>query len=83
MTPLEFIIILVWVISIIIIIVGIPLYLYDRKISKKIEQMQQNLNSHLNIIDEMKKSKEERLHELVDLKNKIDKMIEEEKINCK
>jgi len=79
MTPLEFIIILVWVISIIIIIVGIPLYLYDRKISKKMEQMQQNLNSHLNIIDEMKKSKEERLHELVDLKNKIDKMIEEEK----
>jgi len=79
MTTWEFIIIMIWVISIVIVIVGIPFLLYSRKMSKKMEQMQQNLNTHLSTIDQMKKTKEERMHELVDLQNKINKMIEEEK----
>ena len=79
MTTWEFIIILIWAISITIVIVGIPFYLYSRKMSKKMEQMHQNLNAHLSTIDQMKKTKEERMHELVDLQNKINKMIEEEK----
>lgn len=79
MTTWELIIILIWVISIVIVIVGIPSYLYARKMSKKMEKMQQNLDMHLNTIDIMKKTKEERMHELVEIQNKINKMIEEEK----
>jgi hypothetical protein len=47
--------------------------------SKKVVKMQENVNTHLNTIDQMKKSKEERLKELTEIKNKVDKVIEEEK----
>ncbi len=38
-----------------------------------------NLVKHVNTIDQMKKSKDERLQELTQLKNQVDKMIDEEK----
>ena len=68
-----------WVIIIILVITAIVVYFYYRKISKKVVKMQENIDTHLNTIDQMKKSKEERLKELVELKNKVEKMIEDEK----
>lgn len=41
--------------------------------------MQENIDTNLNTINQMKKSKEDRLQELIEIKNKIDKIIEEEK----
>jgi len=61
-----------WVIIIILVISAIIVYLYYRKMSKKVAK-------HLNTIDQMKKSKEERVKELVEVKDKVEKMIEEEK----
>ena len=43
---------------------------------KKSSEMQENLDTHLNIT---KKSKEKRMQELSDVKNKVDKILEEEK----
>ncbi|MCX6661140.1 MAG: hypothetical protein NTY91_01150 [Euryarchaeota archaeon] len=71
--------IVLWIIIIIIVITAIVLYLRYRKMSKKVVKMQENVNTHLNTIDQMKKSKEERLKELTEIKNKVDKVIEEEK----
>lgn len=45
--------------------------------------MQENINMNYNTINQMKQSKKERIQELIDIRYKIDKMIEEEKINCK
>jgi ATP/ADP translocase len=67
-----------WVIVIILVIAAIVIYLRYRKMSKKVVNMQENLNTHLNTIDQMKKSKEERSQDLHELKNKVDKMVEEE-----
>jgi len=71
--------IVLWIIILIIVITAIVLYLRYRKMSKKVVKMQENVNTHLNTIDQMKKSKEERLKELTEIKNKVDKVIEEEK----
>jgi len=67
-----------WVIVIIIVIVAIVLYLRYRKMSKKVVKMQENIDTHLNTIDQMKKSKEERSQDLHELKNKVDKMVDDE-----
>ncbi|MBE3137001.1 MAG: hypothetical protein NTZ75_07440 [Euryarchaeota archaeon] len=67
-----------WVIVIILVIAAIVIYLRYRKMSKKVVKMQENLNTHLNTIDQMKKSKEERSQDLHELKNKVDKMVDDE-----
>jgi predicted Holliday junction resolvase-like endonuclease len=65
-----------WIIIFILIIAVVALYLYARRMSKKVVKMQENLDTHLNIT---KKSKEKRMQELSDVKNKVDKILEEEK----
>lgn len=64
-----------WIIIFILIIAVAALYLYARTMSKKVVKMQENLDTHLNIT---KKSKEKRMQELSDVKNKVDKILEEE-----
>lgn len=78
-SPSDFGAIVFWIIIIILVISAIVIYLYYRKMSKKVVKMQENINNHLDTITQMKTSKEERLKELTELKNKIDKMIEDEK----
>lgn len=75
----DFIIILYWVTIILIVSVLFYLYLNNRNISKKMEQMQQKLTANLDTINQMKKSKEERFKELVEIQNKVDKMIKEDR----
>ncbi|KYK22538.1 hypothetical protein AYK25_07145 [Thermoplasmatales archaeon SM1-50] len=75
----DFIIILFWVTIILVISIGIYLYINNRKMSKKLEKMQQKLNADRNTIHQMKKSKEERLQKLVEIQNTVDRMIEEDK----
>jgi ATP/ADP translocase len=70
-----------WVIIIILVIAAIVIYLTYRKMSKKVVKMQENLDTHLNTIDQMKKSKEERVKEITELKDKTEKILEEEKKN--
>jgi hypothetical protein len=60
-------------------IVAIKLYFYYRELSKKGVKMQENLDPHLNTIEQMKKSKEERMQEIAEIRNKVDKIIEEGK----
>jgi len=67
-----------WVIVIIIVIAAIVIYLRYRKMSKKVVKMQENLDTHIDTIDQMKKSKEERSQDLHELKNKVDKMVDDE-----
>ena len=73
--------ILFWVIIIILVIAAIVIYLKYRKMSKKVVKMQENLDTHRNTIDQMKKSKEERVKEITELKDKAEKILEEEKKN--
>ncbi|VVB62199.1 Uncharacterised protein [uncultured archaeon] len=78
-SPSDFGAILLWVLIIglvIIAIIDIRLYLDYRKTSKKIEKPQQKLNK----IEQMKKSKEERMQEFVEIRNKVDKIIETNKL---
>ena len=70
-----------WVIIIILVIAAIVIYLKYRKMSKKVVKMQENLDTHRNTIDQMKKSKEERVKEITELKDKTEKILEEEKKN--
>jgi len=68
-----------WVIEIILVIVAINLYLYYREIFKQSAKMRENHNTNHNTINQMKKSEEERLKEIVEIRNKVDKIIEEGK----
>ena len=68
-----------WVIIIILVIAAIVTYLYYRKMSKKVVKMQENIDTHLNTINQMKKSKEDRVKDITELKDKTEKMLEEEK----
>ena len=77
-SPSDFGAIVFWVIVIILVIAAIVIYLRYRKMSKKVVKMQENIDTHLNTIDQMKKSKEERSQDLHELKNKVDKMVDEE-----
>ncbi|HIG99952.1 MAG TPA: hypothetical protein HA258_05165 [Thermoplasmata archaeon] len=65
-----------WVIILILIIAVAILYWYAQRMSKKMVQMQENLDAHL---DTVKKSKEKRMQELSEVKNKVDRILEEEK----
>jgi ATP/ADP translocase len=82
-SPSDLRAIVFWVIIIIIVISAIVIYLRYRKMSKKVVKMQENLNTHIDTIDQMKKSKEERSQDLHELKNKVDKMVDDETKNCK
>jgi len=74
-SPGDFGALLFWVLIVllvIIVIIDIHTYLYYRKTSEKIGKPQQNLHT----IEQMKKSKEDRLQEIVEIRNKVDKIIE-------
>jgi F0F1-type ATP synthase membrane subunit b/b' len=71
--------ILFWVIIIILLIAAITIYWYYRKISKKAIKTQEELNTNLDTIDQMKKPEEESVQEPVEVKNNVEEMIEEEK----
>jgi beta-lactamase regulating signal transducer with metallopeptidase domain len=78
-SPRDFEAILLWILIILFVTIAtidIRLYLDNRKTSKKIENPQQKLNT----IEQMKKSKEERMHEIVEIRNKVDKIIEINKL---
>ncbi len=75
-SPSDFGAILLWVLIIINVILWIRIYLYYRKTSKKIEKPQQKLN----IIEQMKKSNEARIEDIVEIRNKVDKIIEIKKL---
>jgi ATP/ADP translocase len=77
-SPSDLGVIVFWVIVIILVIAAIVIYLRYRKMSKKVVKMQENLDTHLNTIDQMKKSKEKRSQDLHELKNKVDKMVDDE-----
>jgi len=68
--------ILFWVIILILVIAIVVLYLYTKRMKKKIGKIQQDVNVQL---DTVKKSKEKRMQELADVKNKVDRIIEDEK----
>ncbi len=71
----DFGVILFWVLMIplvILIIIDIRIYLNYRKTSKKTGKLQQNLNT----IEQIKKSEDETIQEYVDIRNKVDNIIE-------
>ncbi len=71
-SPNDFGAILLWVLMIVLVImmiIDIRLYLDNRKTFKNIEKPQQKLNT----IEQMKKSKENRMQELNDIRKKVDK----------
>lgn len=75
-SPSDFGAILFWVLIILNVIVWVGVYFYYQKMFKKIEKPQQKQNR----IEQMKKSKEERLQEIVEVRNKVDKIIEINKL---
>jgi membrane protein implicated in regulation of membrane protease activity len=78
-SPSDFGVMLFWVLAIVFVIfmiIDIRMYLYSRKTFKKIEKPQQKLDT----TEEMKKSKECRTQEIVEIRNKIDKIIEINKL---
>lgn len=71
--------ILLWVLMallVILVIVDVRMYLEYRKMSQKREQQQQNLT----IREHRKTSEEERSQAYVDIRNKVDKIIEINKL---
>ncbi|PNX52646.1 MAG: hypothetical protein BV458_08485 [Thermoplasmata archaeon M9B2D] len=75
----EYIIILFWATIILVLSIGIYLYMTNRKISQKLERMQQKLNADRRTIQQMKKSKDERVQKLLEIQSSVDKMIEEDR----
>ena len=74
-SPSDFGAILFWVLIILlttIVIIDIHTYWCYRKTSKKIEKPQQERNT----IDQMQKSTDVRRQEIVEIRNKVDKIIE-------
>ena len=65
-----------WVIEIIFVIVAINLYLYYREMSKKTVKKQKNLPTRTRTMDQTKKTEEKRSQELSEIRNKVDKIIE-------
>jgi len=51
----------------------------NRKMSQKLERMQQKLNADRHTIQKMKKSKDERVQKLLEIQSAVDKMIEDDK----
>lgn len=64
-----------WIIIFILIIAIAVLYLYAKRMSRKVVRIQQDLNAHLNV---EKQSKEKRKQDLADVKNKVNKILEDE-----
>jgi len=78
-SPSDFGAILFWILIILLVIIAIidiRLYRENRKISKKIEKTQQKLNTK----QQMKKPREERMQEFIEVRNKVDKIIEINKL---
>ena len=67
--------IIFWVILLILIIAIVAFYLYAKHMKKKINTIQKDLNAQQDIV---KKSKEKRIQNLSDVKNKVAKLIEDE-----
>jgi predicted Holliday junction resolvase-like endonuclease len=68
--------ILFWIIILVLIILIILLYLNGKRLKKKIVKMQQELDTHVNTA---KQTKEKRMADLSEVKNKVDKILLEEK----
>ncbi len=68
--------ILFWVILLILIIVVIAFYYYAKQMKKKVKAIQQEMTAQL---DTVKKSKEKTMHDLSEVKSKVDKILLEEK----
>ncbi len=84
-SPGDFGAILLWILIILLIIIAIidiRLYFDNQKTSKKLEwiPMTEEPQQKPNTIDRMKKSKNERIPEIVDIRNKVDKIIEINKL---
>ena len=75
----EYIIILFWATIILVLSIGVYLYMANRKMSQKLERMQQKLNADRHTIQKMKKSKDERVQKLLEIQSSVDKMIEEDR----
>ncbi len=67
--------IIFWIILLILIIAIVAFYLYAKRMKKKINTIQKDLNAQQDIV---KKSKEKRIQDLSDVKNKVNKLIEDE-----
>jgi hypothetical protein len=77
--------ILLWILIILLVIIAIidiHLYLDNQRASKKLEwiPMTEEPQQKPDTIDQMKKSKNERIQEIVDIRNKVDKIIEINKL---
>jgi predicted Holliday junction resolvase-like endonuclease len=68
--------IIFWIIILILIITIFVLYMNGKRLRKKISKMQQELDIHLNTA---KQTKEKRMADLSEVKNKVDKILLEEK----
>ena len=84
-SPSDFGAILLWILIIILVIIAIidiRLYLDNQKTSKKLEwiPMTEEPQQVINTVKPMKTSKEERLQEIVEIRNKVDKIIEINKL---
>ena len=71
----DIVAILFWTIILILIIAIVILYLHGKRLKKKIAKIQQELNTHLN---STKQTKEKRMADLSEVKNKVDKILNEE-----
>ena len=84
-SPSDFGAILLWILIIILVIIAIidiRLYLDNQKTSKKLEwiPMREEPQQKSNTAEEIKKSKEVRMQEIFDIRNKVDKIIEINKL---
>ena len=84
-SPSDFGAILLWILIILLVIIAIidiRLYLDNQKASKKLEwiPMTEEPQQVVNTVKQMKTSKEERLQEIVEVRNKVDKIIEINKL---
>ena len=75
-SPGDFGAILLWILIILNVILWILVYWYYRKTSTEEEKPQQTLNT----VDQVKKPTEERMQDIVEVRNKVDKIIEINKL---
>ncbi|MBN1861036.1 MAG: hypothetical protein JW840_06205 [Candidatus Thermoplasmatota archaeon] len=68
--------ILFWIIILVFIIIIALLSIQGKRLKKKIAKLQQDLDAHLNSV---KQTKEKRMADLSEVKNKVDKILTEEK----
>lgn len=68
--------ILFWIIILVFIIIIALLSIQGKRLKKKIAKLQQDLDTHLNSV---KQTKEKRMADLSEVKNKVDKILTEEK----